>query len=622
MSNLRFTLTLIAIGLVLAALAVGWFAPAILAALPEEVEAPYLFLTAFVFVGLCAVAFYTLMERALNPVLALIDTFSRMRVGDLNRRLPVEGPAEMRRMARGFNDMVEDLETQIRDIEVEKQSAERARERARDQLRLEAEMLQQRRQVVREDLQDQVDERATFKALVDSAQLGVILADADLRVVYQNETSTALFYQLDDHMNIDPDGLIGTDLTELFPNAGSVGAILADPDELPYEVLFSVGPYRVRFLASAVYDEATEFAGPSIYWEVLPAADEVASTTDRVAASVKDSIEDEPDYNADLEPVDPNEGIDEDVLAEVEALESEDDPVFMEETGFEMVDEPMEDEVVPSQNGSSSRAGLDSEEVRALERGAALVTRSVHVLGERLSSVRSSIQALRSEGDSLRQSVAAARQQIEQTGKLTSERSESLWDLVEGSKVVATYSAAARKVVRRLRNRLAESESLTQAISRVQSSVDHLVLSAHVELGRVGPDAGGMSAVVDAIADLGPEVGRLQRQMEERVLQIRQDLDEICYDLDTSGWSAQEAGRLTDRGTSALERLGKDVEDVVGRGHLLLELVDGQAEIEHHLSRQIEELVQLAGATEKVAKELEHIVEQSGSGDSHESITE
>lgn len=483
-------------------------------------------------------------------------------------------------------------------------------------------MLQQRRQVVREDLQEQVDEMATFKALVDSAQIGVILADADLRVVYHNETSTALFYQLDDHLNIDTGGLIGTDLTELFPAAGRVGAILADPDELPYRVLFRVGPYRVRFLASAVYDEAAEFAGPSIYWEVLPAADEVALTTDRVVAFVEDPIEDEQDYNADLEPVDPNEGIDEDVLAEVEALESEDDSAFIEESGFEMVDGPMEDEVVPSQNGSSSRAGLDCEEVRALERGAALVTRSVHVLGERLSSLRSSVQALRSEGDSLRQSVEAARQQIEQTGKLTSERSESLWDLVDGSKVVAAYSEAARKVVRRLRNRLAESESVTQTISRVQSSVDHLALSARVELGRVGPDAGGMSVVVDAIADLGPEVGRLQRQVEERVLQIRQDLDEICSDLDTSGWSAQEAGRLTDRGKCALERLGKDVEDVAGRGHLLLELVDGQAEIEHHLSRQIEELVQLAGATEKVAKELEHIVEQSGSGDSHESITE
>ena len=120
MANLRFTLTVIAVGLILAALALGWFAPIIITWVPDKVDAPHLFLAAFVFVGLCGVAFYSMMERALNPVLSIVDAFTRMRAGDLHPRLPVEGPEEMRRMALGFNDMGEDLETQVRDIEVEK----------------------------------------------------------------------------------------------------------------------------------------------------------------------------------------------------------------------------------------------------------------------------------------------------------------------------------------------------------------------------------------------------------------------------------------------------------------------------------------------------------------------
>jgi len=154
-ANLRFRLTVISVGLVLIALALGWFAPVLITSLPDQVTTIHLLAAIFVFVGLCGVAFYTLMERALNPVMRLIDTFTRMRSGDLNPRLPVEGPEEMRRMARGFNDMVEELETQIRDIEVEKQSAERGRH----------------------FLEEQLSSDQRFRWAIDAAPVGIALLD-------------------------------------------------------------------------------------------------------------------------------------------------------------------------------------------------------------------------------------------------------------------------------------------------------------------------------------------------------------------------------------------------------------------------------------------------------------
>ena len=49
---------------------------------------------------------------------------------------------------------------------------------------------------------------------------------------------------------------------------------------------------------------------------------------------------------------------------------------------------------------------------------------------------------------------------------------------------------------------------MSQSITRLQSSIDHLVLSAKVELGRADEPAGGLRAVVEAISDLSPEVAR------------------------------------------------------------------------------------------------------------------
>ena len=517
MANLRFTLTVIAVGLVLAALALSWFAPVIISWVPDQVDAPHLFLAAFVFVGLCGVAFYSMMERALNPVLSIVDAFTRMRAGDLHPRLPVEGPEEMRRMALGFNDMVEDLETQVRDIEVEKQDAERARG----------------------FLQEQLNAVAKFRSLADSAPLGLILADKDLRVVYQNDTSESVLFQLNECLSIDPSSLIGERVSVLYPDPDDAAEALTNPDHLPYESSFEMG-----------------------------------------------------------------------LLAEVEDLElMEEDTHLFEDAGFELIDEPLDEDAPVAQNGSHS--AIVQGDVEELKRGASLVTRSVRVLSERLSSVRSSIQALSSEGDGLRRSIDEIRQQVERTGDLATERAESLWDLVGGAREATSYGEMVREAAARLRGRLNESETMSQSITRLQSSIDHLVLSAKVELGRADEPAGGLRAVVEAISDLSPEVARLQREIEERVVHVRQDLDEMTAHLDGSGWSARQTGRLSKRGGDALDRLAKDVEETTSQGRLLIELADGQAEIRGHIQRQIEELYELVQVTQKVALEQESIVERA-----------
>ena len=583
MTNLRFTLTVIAVGLVLAALALGWFAPVIISWVPDQVDAPHLFLAAFVFVGLCGVAFYSMMERALNPVLSIVDAFTRMRAGDLHPRLPVEGPEEMRRMAFGFNDMVEDLETQVRDIEVEKQDAERARG----------------------ILQEQLNAVAKFRSLADSAPLGLILADTDLRVVYQNDTSESVLFQLNEYLSIDPSSLMGEPVSVLYPDPDDAAEALMNPDHLPYESSFEMGPHLVRFVASAVFDEESEFIGPSIFWEVMMTADGA------IGLDGRDDVLSMGGEDPDFRPiVDPNKGIDEDVLAEVEDLElMEEDAQLFEDAGFELIDEPHDEDAPVAQNGSHS--AIVQGDVEELKRGASLVTRSVRVLSERLSSVRSSIQALSSEGDGLRRSIDEIRQQVERTGDLATERAESLWDLVDGAREATSYGEMVREAAGRLRGRLNESETMSQSITRLQSSIDHLVLSAKVELGRADEPAGGLRAVVEAISDLSPEVARLQREIEERVVHVRQDLDEMTAHLDGSGWSARQTGRLSKRGGDALDRLAKDVEETTSQGRLLIELADGQAEIRGHIQRQIEELYELVQVTQKVALEQESIVERA-----------
>ena len=109
MANLKIRLSIVAVGLILLAMFLGGLG----VYLWQRVEVLNLALAAFVFVGLCGVGFYGMLERGLSPVLTLMDTFTRMQAGDLGSRLPLEGPEEMQGVSRAFNEMLDDLELQV-----------------------------------------------------------------------------------------------------------------------------------------------------------------------------------------------------------------------------------------------------------------------------------------------------------------------------------------------------------------------------------------------------------------------------------------------------------------------------------------------------------------------------
>ena len=213
MRNLKMRLAGAAVVFILVAMGLGWYGPRMLDGVSEHVRFVYLGLAAFVFVGLCGVVFHGMLERALKPVVALTEHFVRMRAGDLNPRLPAEGPDEMQQLARTFNEMMEELELQIREVTEEKYAAERGRQY----------------------LQEQVEACQRFKDLADAVPVGIVLTDADLNVVYQNVASEAGFLQLTPHLSWNTEVVVGRSLSFLYPDEEHARQVLSDPEGLPFE---------------------------------------------------------------------------------------------------------------------------------------------------------------------------------------------------------------------------------------------------------------------------------------------------------------------------------------------------------------------------------------------------
>ena len=545
MKNLKFRLSLFATGLVLLAIALGWLGAYLTQDPSRQIGTDRLALAAFLFVGLCGFALYVLVERGLSPIVALTDTFARMQAGDLNPRLLVEGPQEMRQMAEAFNEMMSDLEIQIRNVTDEKHQAERSRQY----------------------LLEQISASERYSAMVESAPVGIVFADAELNIVYQNATSESGFVQLSSFLEWNAEVVVGRPLSILFPDEEHAREILSDPDRLPYEAHGQIGPYGVRYLAGSVYSSEGDHAGTLLMWEVDSGVEAPAE------ASVVDG-----DWG------------------EVERAE----------------DYPSLEAAEGGASTGGSNNGTQPEAAARLRRGASLVGRSIRLLSDQLSTITSMVEALCNEGDNLRRSLEDTRQRTRHAAYLTADRSEALWELVSEMGDLGERTRTTATVAKRLQKATEKADAVSSGVSDLADAIQHVVREARMEMGRAEGSTGGMKAVVDEIQVLGKECARLKKDVEAKLARIRQDADDVASSLDEDRREVRAGVRLSRRADHALGRVERDLTDVDERTDLLTEMAVGQSEIGAHIADQLDRLTKLVDTTARVAREHARMVEGAG----------
>ncbi|MDP6775224.1 MAG: PAS domain-containing protein, partial [Candidatus Latescibacteria bacterium] len=413
-------------------------------------------------------------------------------------------------------------------------------------------------------LVEQLEASQRFSALVESVPVGIVLADTELNIIYQNPASESGFVQLSSFLEWNAEVVVGRPLPVLFPDEEHARDILSDPDRLPLEVHGQIGPYGVRYLSGPVYDADGDHAGALLVWEVDSGA----------AASVEISADDG----------------DQERLDEYPALKSA--------------------AVEPSADGSNN--GARPEITARLQRGSSLVGRSVHLLSDQLSTITSMVEALCNEGDNLRRSLEDTRQRTRHAVYLTADRSEALWELVSEMGDLGERTRMTTSIAKRLQKTSEKADAISSGVSDLSDAIQHVVREARMEIGRTEGPTGGLKAVVDELQTLGKGCTRLKRDVESKLARIRSDVSDVASSLDEDRREVRAGVRLSRRADHALGRVERDLTDVDERTDLLTEMAVGQSEIGAHIADQLARLTELVDTTVRVAREHARMVEDAG----------
>jgi methyl-accepting chemotaxis protein len=119
------------------------------------------------------------------------------------------------------------------------------------------------------EFKDKVTTMARITSMIDNAPINVMCADLDLHIRYMNQTSIKTMRQLQQHLPISVDQMIGHNIDVFHKNPEHQRQMLATDKHLPHTRVIQVGPESLSLMVSAVYDDSRNYLGPMVTWEVV-----------------------------------------------------------------------------------------------------------------------------------------------------------------------------------------------------------------------------------------------------------------------------------------------------------------------------------------------------------------
>jgi methyl-accepting chemotaxis protein len=113
------------------------------------------------------------------------------------------------------------------------------------------------------------DDLGRITQMVENAPINMVGADLDLKIRYMNPAASRTLKQLEAHLPVKVDQMIGQTI-DVFQRAAELRpSELKDPRNLPRQATTHVGPEVFNLQASAMVDQNGRYLGPMITWEVV-----------------------------------------------------------------------------------------------------------------------------------------------------------------------------------------------------------------------------------------------------------------------------------------------------------------------------------------------------------------
>lgn len=107
-------------------------------------------------------------------------------------------------------------------------------------------------------------ESAKMSAMIDNNPVNIILADKDLNITYVNRATVKNLQPLAHLLPVPIDKIVGSNVDIFLKTPTVQRNILADPNNLPHQMVIELGDQKLDLLVTAIYDNRGDYIGPMV----------------------------------------------------------------------------------------------------------------------------------------------------------------------------------------------------------------------------------------------------------------------------------------------------------------------------------------------------------------------
>ncbi|TWT31472.1 methyl-accepting chemotaxis protein [Blastopirellula retiformator] len=132
-------------------------------------------------------------------------------------------------------------------------------------------------------------ELSLAKAMSDNSPINILVADRDLVITYANAASINTLKQLRKFLPIEPEQIVGQSIDIFHKDPAMQRRMLANPSNLPHRATIQIGDQFADLLVSPTFDDAGEYLGPMVTWEVITEKRRLAQSAAEKTAMIENA---------------------------------------------------------------------------------------------------------------------------------------------------------------------------------------------------------------------------------------------------------------------------------------------------------------------------------------------